>query len=365
MYRITEYKDKELHITSALSEEIYYEFSQYSEPINKVKETLVIFDILKEEYNDYLKVIGDRKSASIKIIRSINNYLSSYKGFLDRWETYFKREGDNELIEYFKKTVSAVYDRSFEYRFIYNLRNFAQHVDSPISNITFSLDKETVIKMNVEVFINSHSGMQSKFKRELLASKLEEIDVNRAIVTVHNELINIHVQLMNKLLDCTEDILSSASYIVEFYKRHSKYNGDLAIIPQNSVDSIVEISIRPGTANLEQDIVEYNWALVILKSANMKFKFIGKNVGKLNGFPKLIKPDSILEIPKYYTGSKIVEYKGIKWISITKATNLVTKDGYDRLYEVYMPTGLDLAVYQEKINALKEEVETFINQKIK
>ncbi|WP_427110443.1 hypothetical protein [Lysinibacillus xylanilyticus] len=117
MYLILEIINQEFRITHPITEIEFTEYKKISEPIREVKSKVDYFNLIKEEYEEYLSAIDDKKSNSTKFIRVINNYLSSYKGFLDRWETFFKRNGSEELIVYFKSTVSEVYDRCFEYRF--------------------------------------------------------------------------------------------------------------------------------------------------------------------------------------------------------------------------------------------------------
>ncbi|QWG48869.1 hypothetical protein EXW28_02925 [Bacillus mycoides] len=355
MYKIVESVNNEMRITTSITEEELNELKKFSEPIWEIDGKIRFFDLIKEEYDEYISVIKDQKSTTTKVVRAINNYLSSYKAFLDRWETFFKRHGSQELIDYFKISVSEVYDKCFEYRFIYNLRNYAQHAGIPISRISNALDKDIEISIKKETFINSHSGMQPKFKKELRQLQCEEIDIDNAIKVVHKELEKIHNKFIGKFIESIEDCLYSANYIREFHKKYNKYSGELSVISQGSVDEMVAMSKEPGTTTINPYPVHSKMALFILSSAKIVFRFKGKLIGKSQGFPELLKLKNVLEMPNFTSGRRHVEYQKITWVKIEEATGFEWRDGYDRLFTIYMPAGLEDKFYKKMINSLEQE----------
>ncbi|WP_427110444.1 hypothetical protein [Lysinibacillus xylanilyticus] len=239
--------------------------------------------------------------------------------------------------------------------FLYNLRNYAQHAGIPVTRITKSLENEIEIIINKGNFVKSHSGMQSPFKKELNRSQIEEIDINSAIKVVHKELERVHNVFINKIIQSKDNILYSANYINEFYKKHSKYEGELSIISQENADTLVVMSKEPGTATLNPYSVDYKWALMVLEGANTTFKFKGRYVGEGKGFPKILPTQSVVEIPKFYSGSKHVKYKNIMWTKILEKSGCAYKDGFDRLFAVYMPKGLSMQIYKKVIDSFEEE----------
>ncbi|QWI14805.1 hypothetical protein EXW48_01565 [Bacillus wiedmannii] len=357
MYKIVEFINNEMRITKSITEEKFNELKRISEPIWEIDKKIRFFDLIKEEYNEYILVIESQKSKNTKVVRTINNYLGSYKAFLDRWETFFKRHGSRELIDYFKTCVSGVYDTCFEYRFIYNLRNYAQHAGIPISRIRNALDKDIEITINKETFLNSHSGMQPKFRKELNRLQFEEIDIDNAIKVVHKELEEVHNKFIAKFMESKEDILYSASFVTEFYKNYNEYGGELSIISQENVDSIVAMSKKPGTATINPYSVPSKIALFILAGAKIVFKFKGKLIGKSHSFPELLKPKNVLEMPGFTSGSRYVEHQKIKWVKIQETRGTVWTDGYDRLFTIYMPEGIEEKFYNQMIDSLKQEEE--------
>lgn len=71
--------------------------------------------------------------------RLLFNLLSSGRTLIDHQETYLKKRygKDSEEVSQYKKVTNEVYDSSFEYRFIYKLRNYAQHCGFPIGHFEF------------------------------------------------------------------------------------------------------------------------------------------------------------------------------------------------------------------------------------
>ena len=80
------------------------------------------------------------RRAVIDANRRILNFLYSFRTFLDHWETKLKRRygKDSEQVRRFKAACSDAYDSCFSYRFIYKLRNYAQHYEMPLGNLSLS-----------------------------------------------------------------------------------------------------------------------------------------------------------------------------------------------------------------------------------
>ena len=81
--------------------------------------------------------------------RLLLNYLTSVKTFLDHSETKLNRKFGKESDELtlFKNVTSTFYDSSFAYRFFYKLRNYAQHIGLPLTNIGFTSEYNREINL--------------------------------------------------------------------------------------------------------------------------------------------------------------------------------------------------------------------------
>lgn len=95
-----------------------------------------------EELESYLKILESKTRSEIEeepnnflfeSNRLFMNYLSMIRAYLDHIpSTLSKVIGSQAKVE-FNEFLSKVYDNYFEYRFIYRLRNLAQHFDLPIN----------------------------------------------------------------------------------------------------------------------------------------------------------------------------------------------------------------------------------------
>lgn len=103
--------------------------------------------------------------------RLLLNFLSSARTLIDHLETYLKRKYGKDSAEVlrFKTKTGEVFDLNFEYRFVYKLRNYAQHCGLPITQ--FKLNAHNTREgehLKVEVLF------QPLFNRDELLNKYKE-----------------------------------------------------------------------------------------------------------------------------------------------------------------------------------------------
>lgn len=114
-----------------------------------------LYMIAEWNYQDYCETIDgyrqldfQRLQALLKgkvlvldINRVLLNLLASVRMYLDHTETSIKRRhGDtSQNWNNFKQACSSAYDGLFSYRFLYKLRNYAQHCGLPLSSFTASV----------------------------------------------------------------------------------------------------------------------------------------------------------------------------------------------------------------------------------
>ena len=78
-----------------------------------------------------------RDAIDFDLNRRLLNFLTAMRFFLDHTETRLKRRygKTNKAVQTFKTSTSASYDKVFAYRFLYRLRNVAQHCSIPIGHV--------------------------------------------------------------------------------------------------------------------------------------------------------------------------------------------------------------------------------------
>ncbi|XOQ14270.1 MAG: hypothetical protein ACFWTY_09705 [Shouchella clausii] len=350
---------KQLTMSEDLSVQEAEQITIANSIINSISFEQEFYKELDEAYEDYLGLSKESKISFTKMKRTINNFLSSYKGFIDGWETNIKRNKEEQHLKFFKSELASIYDDNFEYRLAYNLRNYAQHVGNPISSFSHSIEAIEVI-LDKSVFLQNHPKMQSSFKKELEQSDVKMLNIDQAIKVVHKVLMELHVKMFNYIINSTDsdDLLRASVAINRFYIEHSKNNGDLYLTDTEDLRSKLGV-IEKENVKLNLKYVDRRVARLIMKSATMKFKFKGRYVGKSSGLPILFKANLAVEVPRFKIGQQRVKYKEIYWTRVTEITGWRQIDKYDKYFAVYAPSGLAMSDYKDIIKEYKEEADSF------
>jgi hypothetical protein len=156
------------------------------ELFNSHRELYSIFIINFIELSEYFQdVTDDLTKKSITSLRNTTpefrliyrnanrllfNLLTSGRTLIDHQETFLKKEygKDSQEIKDFKSIASDIFDSSFEYRFTYKLRNYAQHCGFPISSFKFSSNNKRLGNL-----INIKTNFNPLFVKEELLSKFD------------------------------------------------------------------------------------------------------------------------------------------------------------------------------------------------
>ncbi|QGI15776.1 hypothetical protein [Bacillus subtilis] len=96
-----------------------------------------------EEFEHFLDTIKDKDPSEIgspdyvvfEANRLFMNYLSMIRTYIDHIPSSLSKTFDSKVKDEFDEFLSVIYDNYFEYRFLYKLRNLAQHFGIPISNL--------------------------------------------------------------------------------------------------------------------------------------------------------------------------------------------------------------------------------------
>lgn len=324
--------------------------------VNELMKYNELFIEFQRSYEEYLRLVdGSDINNDRDVVLGIKNYLASYKSYIDGMETLISRSFSNEIYEKFKKFQNKTFDENFNYRFIYNLRNYAQHCGSPISSISREINQGTKIELKVDKFLSEHTGMQKIFRKELECHTSDVIDVGIAMDSVYNLIVLMQDSILNLIIDNRkDDFLQSAYGIVLLYNKTAKHNGELCISNDDDINNLRSSKIDDSIVlPLGITPIPYQLAKLILKNISIKFTLEGKSIGQSKNFPQYLKVESIIHIPKFLTGSKFVLYKNIKWVRIIETIDFAYKDGYDRYTAIYVPSGLSIGEYAEIEERLK------------
>lgn len=184
-----------------MHQELFYIFLMNYIEFNKYfKDTINSF-LNRENFNLLDNNLPELKYISRNANRFLFNYLSSARTYLDHSEKYLKNKYGNNSPQYnrFKIFTSNLYDNFFEYRFLYKLRNYAQHCGLPINNITFSVDNKNLFKRTINLnplFLKSE--LKKNYKEwgkkinEDFDVQPEEISIRQVIGTYYENFKNLN-----------------------------------------------------------------------------------------------------------------------------------------------------------------------------
>lgn len=154
-----------------------------------------------EEYNKYGIDYVIMERMLLNINRHLLNYLSSVRTFLDHSEyNLVKRYSKNsQRYRDFKIICSSKFDNCFSYRFLYKLRNYAQHCGMPVENITIVSEKG---KPQTKEILTS---VIVELSRNTLLSKYDSWGKLKKEIENLPEIFEAN-KLVAEMMECLEDI---------------------------------------------------------------------------------------------------------------------------------------------------------------
>lgn len=321
-------------------------------------------DSIIKDYQDYIDCVSDAKSSNEDTLRKVNNYLNAFFTYLSYWEKYMARNKSEEFINFYHTVRREIYGSTFEYRFLYNLRNYASHGGRPYSSIRRSVKKGIILEMDRESFVKEYESMQAPFRKELINRDDQKIDVDNAIRIVHEKLMYFHKRLIDESLDTSkEDYLLSATTILNFNKEHIKNNGYLAIADEKTKEFLKRLQNNFLSETLTYKELPVALAKVIVKGCHIKFKFEGEYKGESPSFPVIDKSNLAIAKPHFFSGSEYAERDGVTFIRIGEQTSWRSENSYDSYFAVYMPTGLTINEYMAEYAKFEEEEKEFLDKR--
>lgn len=161
--------------------------------------------------------------------RLFMHILSSGVLFVTYLENFMKEHYGKESDEAkkMKSKLSEFYDNEFVYRFMYELRNYSQHKEIPVHNITSQLIDHPKKKANVEVEININKLIESGYRwkqvfREDFAKRPLIINV-RELLREYFKIITLVYGAANEiyLMKDVQEILTIKESLDQIYKTSS------------------------------------------------------------------------------------------------------------------------------------------------
>ncbi len=156
------------------------------------------------------------------------NFLSSARTLIDHTETYLTRKYGKESYEFkkFKTKTKELFDSSFEYRFMYKLRNYAQHCGLPITNITYTITKDETPQKNRKIILSplfDKNDLLEKYKEwgSLVKNDFKNLPDELSVRAIINEYYKT-VEILNKVFLEIErsSLTKSINFIEDFQNKY-------------------------------------------------------------------------------------------------------------------------------------------------
>jgi len=153
--------------------------------------------------------LTDSDTIFIDVNRLLLNLLSTIRTFLDHKETTLKRKFGKESDEflYFEKETNIAFDENFEYRFIYKLRNYAQHCGLPAGppETKSYMNAKSEVQNDFNIYFDRNKLLSDfdwsiQVKKDL-AKQPEKFNVLPIIDKVHELLNSINIKINDRVLE--------------------------------------------------------------------------------------------------------------------------------------------------------------------
>ena len=169
----------------------------------------LIYERLRSELTESPRI--RMQSVRINLNSALIALLSMIRFYLDATETKIKREfrtKEGGVSADFKTAQSKEYDGVFEYRFVYKLRNYAQHCNFPLSDIQFNErlspvtgEKESEFKayFDRQKLLQEYNGWGSVIKENLKRGP-ERLEVMEVLQIVMSSMQSIEEAKMRAIM---------------------------------------------------------------------------------------------------------------------------------------------------------------------
>jgi hypothetical protein len=232
MIKLATIHNKKVEFIKELSPEDISSLNIHIERISALDKDAQKFIIFKQAYSDFLELLKDSKNPQ-RLSRVIMELMSTFKAFLDHWETSIKRmHGENSsFFKAFKALTSSEYDNCFAYRFTYELRNYIQHVSMPDFTYESHLNEQNSVEvrllLNKSLLIKNYSKWKT-IKKDFL-NMPDFFDFIPLIHELYQSVKKINDLVINQNNN-VRDLLYSSMELLKYKQFKIDDNSDLAII---------------------------------------------------------------------------------------------------------------------------------------
>lgn len=250
--------DGNFKILREISEEDYLKLKSYTSSLAKLQIDLRRIDYFNEAYfqfaEEYSKITEEnfKNGGHIRLSVKLTSFLSSFKKYLDNWETSLKHDfgKSSEPAKRFKEETGKTYDENIEYSFMYHLRNFDQHCGIVFAKTIESLNDDGTIRRSCVVskdyLLNSKFDGWKPQDIEYINNFEDDIDIFPIIERFYNQVLQLNEKIVSIRVD--KQLVHVCSEIIYYLK--NDVNEDYIVImsfaeklTEDMFNSNVEVNI--------------------------------------------------------------------------------------------------------------------------
>lgn len=199
----TVYEMSKCEITEADLEKIKYALTE----INKLKLLFEVPYSLKINFASFSEYLNDKSKNEESYIWHLNNrileanrIIFNLLSSINVIENYFKNIlTAEEFTDYKKNVLGPYYDNSFNYQFLYKLRNYAFHKSVPITKLDFKFDTEEPM---FSIFIDKNKILEDPtYFNSILLNKIKQLPESIDIASIIMNEIPVFLKLISDYID--------------------------------------------------------------------------------------------------------------------------------------------------------------------
>lgn len=245
--------------------EDYNVIKEANQVIGKFNVFCDYYYMLEQSLNDVLQYILKVSDRNYKLdspikkhftIMELNRLFTNFTNMFNNYLSYYEVDikdvfGENsEEFKEIKKIENNFFDNNFEYKLIYNLRNYSDHYKIPITSL-----KDNANNSKRHFYITKDSLLDWKKINKHLKPDIESLDNDIDVLELLNKMKKIIYELHKKFaMINNHDVLASYTYL----KKYFKINETPYIIEIKNEKEFKEGKFKIETLFDEVGIVGYN-----------------------------------------------------------------------------------------------------------
>ncbi|MGY8871567.1 MAG: hypothetical protein ACKVJE_14105 [Pseudomonadales bacterium] len=265
--------------TIDFDEECYKELNKYINVIFSLQPVLVSYETVElsyqetlglvEKYDHHFSTVTAPDAAQINILlgylieatQKITNFLSSVTSFLSCSEVRLKKEfgAESTLLNEWINFRKDLHSESFEYRFLYTMRNYSQHHYLPVSNVDIKLDNIVIGERSTSnsITIDRDELLDSGFNwPKSLRIDIEKLDAKIDLIPIIDKYMCSVRKIAYRYIAIYKiEIQDCSRYMTELKRRFA--------FPENSTPVIYTGETREGQPVPNQidqiPFFQFNW----------------------------------------------------------------------------------------------------------